>query len=307
MEAGGWDHANVRRRARPWRFLSAGSGLLLAACFFLPAIRSCNSDIVPASSVAEDIIPSLPSLFSPATQPPLGLLDRVLGCVNGLAAFLWAYLGGLLLAIAAMTRLRGQRAPYTGWILAAILAGTAVALLVSFAKEPRPKPDFPSEWYLWLLGLVGPILTVVYLPLAIRSRDRLTFCPAFILSFWMVWWFGTWFVEAYEDSRYGLHLSLAAAVVLLVATTAEARAVTRQSWVRTLGQLLTGRLARSREFEGCCPKCDYLLYGLTEMRCPECGRTFTFEEVGLTPEQLRFRTPPPPTHNSQPTTPTHGQ
>ena len=39
---------------------------------------------------------------------------------------------------------------------------------------------------------------------------------------------------------------------------------------------------------GCCPACGYELTGLSEMRCPECGRTFTFEEVHSTAEELRF-------------------
>lgn len=39
---------------------------------------------------------------------------------------------------------------------------------------------------------------------------------------------------------------------------------------------------------GHCPKCGYSLMGLTEPRCPECGRPFTFEEVRRTPQELMF-------------------
>ena len=31
-----------------------------------------------------------------------------------------------------------------------------------------------------------------------------------------------------------------------------------------------------------CPGCGYYLYGLTEQVCPECGRPFTLEELGIT-------------------------
>ncbi len=37
-----------------------------------------------------------------------------------------------------------------------------------------------------------------------------------------------------------------------------------------------------------CPQCDYRLRGLSVLRCPECGRPFSFDEVRSTPEQLDF-------------------
>lgn len=36
-----------------------------------------------------------------------------------------------------------------------------------------------------------------------------------------------------------------------------------------------------------CPSCAYCLRGNTTMRCPECGRAFTFDELGATEEWLR--------------------
>jgi hypothetical protein len=36
-----------------------------------------------------------------------------------------------------------------------------------------------------------------------------------------------------------------------------------------------------------CPECGYLLVGLSEKRCPECGRPFTLEELGVTEADLR--------------------
>ncbi len=39
---------------------------------------------------------------------------------------------------------------------------------------------------------------------------------------------------------------------------------------------------------GLCPGCGYFLYDLRDQRCPECGRSFTFEEVNASPEILAF-------------------
>jgi hypothetical protein len=44
---------------------------------------------------------------------------------------------------------------------------------------------------------------------------------------------------------------------------------------------------------GHCPKCGYNLQGLPTMRCPECGRSFTLQEVHMTAEQLSLTGAPP--------------
>ena len=40
--------------------------------------------------------------------------------------------------------------------------------------------------------------------------------------------------------------------------------------------------------KGRCLACGYDLHGLSQMRCPECGRAFTLEEVKATAEELRI-------------------
>ena len=109
----------------------------------------------------------------------------------------------------------------------------------------------------------------------------------FVGSLVAVVWFGFWFIVGVVDgsARHGLYLSFAASMVLLVSVVAEAKVLTRQGWRRTVWQLLTCRL-RNIDRTGRCPACDYYLFGLTEMRCPECGRPFTFEEVGVSPQEL---------------------
>ncbi|UCG15098.1 MAG: hypothetical protein JSV19_07345 [Phycisphaerales bacterium] len=43
-----------------------------------------------------------------------------------------------------------------------------------------------------------------------------------------------------------------------------------------------------KRMAGHCPGCGYNLRGLSEQRCPECGRAFTFDELRTTPEKLGF-------------------
>ena len=84
-------------------------------------------------------------------------------------------------------------------------------------------------------------------------------------------------------------LWLTAAVLLLLGTTGEARSLTRRSWPQVLRLLAVGRLSDAHSEPGICPGCGYNLYGLADQRCPECGRAFTFEEIGATPEEMGFR------------------
>ncbi len=43
-----------------------------------------------------------------------------------------------------------------------------------------------------------------------------------------------------------------------------------------------------RQMAGHCPACGYNLRGLPKRRCPECGRPFTLEEIGKSPEDEDF-------------------
>jgi ABC-type multidrug transport system ATPase subunit len=47
------------------------------------------------------------------------------------------------------------------------------------------------------------------------------------------------------------------------------------------GEIKTGDVA--------CPACGHTLFGLSQQRCPECGRPFTFVELGRSPEALGYR------------------
>lgn len=275
------EHVETRRRARPWRRLTVLGGALLAASFFLPAITVCNADVIPAEELVDAVTSvELRNLHVSCE----GLLQSSVGT----CACLSAYLAGFLLAAAAVARICRWRKlnQVLGKAMLVVLAGTALILLsafgCSFVKEG------PPEWDTWpavLVVFIFPLVAMIYLLRAIRTQ-HLALGGALIASLWMLCWFGLWVAREFSDIRYGLWLSLAGTGLLLVVTVGEARALTGQTWRRSFWRLLTTQLAGSLETRGHCPNCDYLLYGLTEKRCPECGRGFTVEEVGLSAEEL---------------------
>ncbi len=60
--------------------------------------------------------------------------------------------------------------------------------------------------------------------------------------------------------------------ILLVSITKEAMILSGQSWGRTIRSLLFGQF---KPMEGIyCLRCNYLLRGLSQPRCPECGTEF---------------------------------
>ncbi|MBN1342999.1 MAG: hypothetical protein JXQ73_09990 [Phycisphaerae bacterium] len=60
------------------------------------------------------------------------------------------------------------------------------------------------------------------------------------------------------------------------------------AWAFGPGIALLFWLESRRRAAGHCPACGYDLRGLSERRCPECGRQFTFAEVRKTPDELGF-------------------
>jgi len=78
------------------------------------------------------------------------------------------------------------------------------------------------------------------------------------------------------------------ATMVMVGAVGEARVLTGRHWWSVLARLVTLRPTDAHQEPGTCPGCGYNLYGLADRRCPECGRSFTFEEIGVTPEQIGF-------------------
>ena len=53
------------------------------------------------------------------------------------------------------------------------------------------------------------------------------------------------------------------------------------------------RLSRTSELGPTCDRCGYLLIGLAERRCPECGTPFPEEAIDSLVDELRRNEDPP--------------
>ncbi len=118
---------------------------------------------------------------------------------------------------------------------------------------------------------------------------------------------GLMFGLGFFDQRFKFHIVVALACATactgglwLVAGSATAGVVliygvhVLVTWLVSLGGSALGIRASRRRYtiairgrQGVCPFCGYPLRGLPERRCPECGRPFSLEEVGMTEDELR--------------------
>ncbi len=282
----------ANRRARKWRLLALLAGLSLASSFFMPAVHGCNAPIIPANELHDALGDALPF--------PAGLAEIWDYAVEHIALFLVygaAYLFGAAAAAVAVIRWRRGRRIEKLWdplALGLLLIFIAIGVIFIVFREMKSAGWPPGgEWFGFMIiggACVLAPASLIYVVAAFRLKGRITLCLSFVGAIGCMWWFMTWFVPGVStnDIYYGLYVSTAASVLLLIAVVGEAAVLTGQSWLRTLGQLLICRLAPFHETKGHCPGCDYYLYGLTEQRCPECGRPFTFEELGATPAELGF-------------------
>jgi len=142
---------------------------------------------------------------------------------------------------------------------------------------------FDPPWVPGCFWLVGAILLRVYVSRILRSDERSSVHLVFAGSLTLSIWFAAQLLM--ESKPVGNYVSLATWLLMLVAVISEFRLQTRSLYGEAIKNLL---LCRVPNWRNLCPGCRYNLYGLIEQRCPECGRGFTFEELGVSPEELGF-------------------
>ncbi|NLE58030.1 MAG: hypothetical protein GX616_06705 [Planctomycetes bacterium] len=294
----------IHPRTRKWQWLAVFSGLLLTACIFMPTFGwLLYFDWGPVSpleylcrsfdySGRSDRYPALVEVFSLNVDVQKYASVHVLG--------LFVALG----ALGRLWRKRSLKTAASGFLLLLLLSYCLLSPLTILTAYLYP--DYPPR--LDVAGflrnplgsatlresVLAPALALVYVGLSLRRGEQGHLCRVFLASLWVfiffAWTVGQWFPVPGE--LYGGYVALAAAGLLLVATIGEAAAAAGQSWVQTIVQLLICRPPPPMDMRGRCPGCTYQLYGLSQMRCPECGREFTLEEIHISASELTLPRPP---------------
>lgn len=257
----------VRRdsRIRKWRRVQAFGGFALACSFFLPAVRACNSDYIPAEEVWNSLRYPADDIGEWAAQ----------FCVN-----IAAYLFGALTMVASLRARKSAAAVKRreGISIAVVLGAVALISLIGVACELRD----PSPMDLWgAFFVAATLISCAYWLRGIRMGPGGLFAMRWYMALACAVWFSLWLFGG--DSLYGLWISLAGTMAILVGSTKEAILRTRRGLWPTVCALLTARLQLYDTGEPRCWGCGYLLKGLTTPRCPECGQPFSPEDYREAP------------------------
>lgn len=241
-------------QVRRWRRLGMLGGLLVATSFFLPAIKGCGGAIRPSEVVASTVMNS----------------DHL---AEALIMFLLPYLCGLVIALTFLARACGsaKAARIGGWIILGLVCVTSLHLLIEPFRGLAPNLIAIGSY------ILIPTPTLPYMIATHRLKRRAVLARCFFVSAGMLVWFGLWLVAAAPlgDALVGLWCSTAGAVLLTLACVGETAGLTDSGMMQTFGRLLICRIPPLPDDSMRCIGCGYSLIGLTEPRCPECGRPFT--------------------------------
>ena len=291
--------ASADVQARPWRWVTIIAGTILAATFFAPLTDMPLGMGVPGSGDANSPFIYWVKMVIHSQNNPQPPLTSLLAVNILLALFGITYIWGLCMAVFSYAQLRRRNrlrilAHVLGYVFGLFLAiGWGSILGVRLFGVWQTGGFFSLSWS--HLALIGFLFLSVLVPaghslLALRRRPCTYLYHGFAAALVMVLvqWMTFVFIRPLSLVTYGFSVTSIAVIVLLIARVGEAKAITQQSWFTALWQLLTLRLHKGLPTAGQCPACRYNLFGLREQRCPECGRGFTFEELGVSPEQLGF-------------------
>ena len=221
--------ASLTHRVRRWRRVHGIGGLLLAVSFFLPAVRSCNSQVVPAREA-----------LTMVTDSGFDFEGRVAGFLLYVAAYLF----GLLAFILAVRgyRLRREADRTLGVSIAVLLGVVIVTVLVCLVIQLIDS-GFGCVWS-WGSGLFIALVlaSCAYWFRSVRMGPAGLLCLRWYGSLLCLLWFGTWLVTSPKETLYGLWLSVLGVILMMVGACGEATARGHRTIRRTLARLFTCRV-----------------------------------------------------------------
>lgn len=218
---------------------------------------------------------------------PTTIRQRADAWAGHLLVYAAPYAFGLVAAAAAAARIAGNRPTEnaTGYLAIGFAALASLGVVYCSAQEYELWPGemrFSYRGAGLAPGLIWPIVVLVYCCRALPSPAAGSMCLTFLLSCLLIPWWDHW-----EFGTYGLRSASLATYFLVVAGFFEVLlGMSRNPFVAGLRYLVFSPGLLNRD-DGGCPACGHCLFGVTQPRCPECGRGFSEYEVGMTLDELQ--------------------
>ena len=288
---------------RWWRRFTILAGLLLASTLFMP-VASCTYVAGASGGVSWTQYFHETTVFTPVKEL-VSLPGTIAGYLPSattpdIAALAlsesvgWGFGGavGAVAAVAAFVRSFGRQRPralgdvtLAGLVIVAAIAVPACAIEQAMQTAQICRLLFSPRWPWVITDIVLPLLALVYAVRAMRRGVCAGPCASFLggtlTAAWGVRWgavavqFSGFAPPAWSAScvlSFGYYVLLAAAFALMFFAVGEARAIGGRTWAGALRAVLTASVKPRPGNE--CEQCGYLLIGLPEPRCPECGTPF---------------------------------
>lgn len=262
---------DARRRVliRRWRTVIGFGGLVLAASFFFPAIKSCGTPESPVH-VASGLVEELVAGNAVGANWDDFLQLSLISCA--------CYVFGLLVFVSILHMLTKRRTSsaqtgsYVG--LFVVLCLFAITVLVDNSVLVRHRLPMGEVYQEICLNRWFPALAFCCISVALTcwARRSQAICLRWVGAMVVTYWFVNLFIDS--TTYFGLWMSMGSSFFILIGTIFEAKHLSRSSVLQALWGLVRCRLKIGSHVDSLECECGYALIGLTVARCPECGREF---------------------------------